>query len=121
MAVVPILYFGGMAFFFFRVGGSMENVSAIGLGPTVLGLGMAVFFFFIPLIIRFMRILPGPRPPLSGGGSDGQDGFDPDAAIARYIASQRSMAQATPSNPAPRPRPMNPAPAKPSGFGRRAR
>ena len=116
---MPVLYFGGLAIFFFRVGGSVENVSAIGLGPTVLGLGTLGFLFCIPAIIKLMRYVPGPRPPRSGDGPDAPEGFDPDAAIARYMAN-RSV-EAVPDTPVPRPVYKGGGPAKPSGFGRRGR
>ena len=125
-ALLPVLYCGGLAVYFLRVsGGSMEGINTIGLGPTILGLGAVGFLFCIPLIMKVMRIMPGPRPPISGGGppKDDDDGFDPDAAIARYMASKRA-AEAAPGTPAPRPAPKNSGyqssgPAKPAGFGRR--
>ena len=116
---MPVLYFGGLAIFFFRVGGSVENVSAIGLGPTVLGLGTLGFLFCIPAIIKLMRYIPGPRPPRSGDGPDEPEGFDPDAAIARYMA--RQSAETIPARPAAPAAPKSAGPAKPSGFGRRSR
>ena len=118
-ALMPVLYCGGLAIFFFRVGGSVEGVSAIGLGPTVLGLGTLGFLFCIPAIIKLMRVIPGPRPPRPGSGQDEPEGFDPDAAIARYMA--RQSAEAVPARPAAPPAPKGTGPAKPSGFGRRTR
>jgi hypothetical protein len=114
---MPVLYFGGLALYFFQVGGSMEGVSAIGLGPTVLGLGTVGFLFCIPAIVKLMRFIPGPRPPRSGDGPDEPEGFDPDAAIARYMAS-RSV-EAAPDAPAPRPAHAGGGPARRAGFGRR--
>jgi hypothetical protein len=118
-ALMPVLYCGGLAIFFFRVGGSVENVSTIGLGPTVLGLGIVGFLFCIPAIVKLMRFIPGPRPPRSGDGPDEPEGFDPDAAIARYMA--RQSAETIPVRPAASPAPKSAGPAKPSGFGRRGR
>ena len=96
----------------------MENANAIGLGPTVLGLGIVGFLFCIPLIIKIMRVLPGRRPPRPGDEPD-DEGFDPDAAIARYKAQQ--SAETIPARPAAPSAPKNGGPAKPSGFGRRSR
>jgi len=118
-ALMPVLYFGGLAIYFFGVGGSVEGVSAIGLGPTVVGLGIVGFLFCIPLIIKVMRFVPGPRPPRPGDGPDEPEGFDPDAAIARYKALQ--SIEAIPARPAPSPAPKSNGLAKPSGFGRRGR
>ena len=93
--LVPVLYCGGLLFYFFHVsGGSIEQAEEIGLGPTILGLAVVGFLFCIPLIIKVGRMLSGPRSPGSGGGPNGptiddDDGFDADAAVARYMA-QRS-------------------------------
>lgn len=114
-----MLYCVGLAVYFFRVAGSGENVSAIGLGPTVLGLGIVGFLFCIPAIIKLMRFIPGPRSPRSGDGPDEPEGFDPDAAIARYMAQQ--SAETIPARPVSQPAPKSAGPAKPSGFGRRGR
>ena len=123
-ALLPVLYCGGLLVYFFRVGGSVEGIQLIGLGPTFLGLGAVGFLFCIPLIMKVMRIMPGPRPPISGGGpskDDDDSGFDADAAIARYMASKRA-AEAAPSIPAPRPAPkssgyQSSGPAKPAEIG----
>ena len=122
-ALVPVLYFGSLLYYFFDVGGgSIENANAIGLGPTLLGLGIVGLIFCIPLAIRIARILNGPRTPGSESGPgrstpDDDDGFDADAVVARYMAQR--PAEAVPSSPAARPAPKGGGPAKPAGFGRR--
>ncbi len=116
---MPVLYCGGLALYFFHVGGSVKGISAIGLGPTVLGLGIVGFLFCIPAIVKLMRFIPGPQPPRSGDGPDETEGFDPDAAIARYMA--RQSAEPSPARPAPPSAPKGSGPARPSGFGRRGR
>ncbi len=88
---MPVLYCGGLALYFFHVGGSVKGISAIGLGPTVLGLGIVGFLFCIPAIVKLMRFIPGPQPPRSGDGPDETEGFDPDAAII-WRGSLRSPA-----------------------------
>jgi len=124
-ALLPVLYFGGLAVYFMRVsGGSMEGIQLLGLGPTIVGLVAVGFLFCIPLILRVGKLFN--RPP--GGGrppkdDDDDSGFDPDAAIARYMASKRTEESSPPiSRPVPRP-PSNggfqSGPAKPAGFGRR--
>ena len=121
--LVPVLYCGGLLFYFFDIsGGSAEGVEAIGLGPTMIGLGAVGLLFCVPLIVKIMRIVSGPRSPGSGPdkpADDDDSGFDADAAIARYMA-QRS-AEAVPSAPAARPaRPAGGSAPRP-GFGRRGR
>jgi len=126
-ALVPILYCGGLAYYFFDVGGSVKEVADIGLGPTVLGLGLVGLIFCIPLILKIARLFSGPRSPGSGNRPDSDEdesGFDADAAIARYMAS-RSAESAAPSAPI-----VSPArgggfgsagPAVRQGFGRKVR
>jgi hypothetical protein len=120
-ALVPILYCGALLFYFFDVGGSVEGVEMLGLGPTLLGLGIVGLLFCIPLVIKIVRIFAAPRSPGSGGGpdkstDDDDNGFDADAAIARYKA-QRSQ-EAAPNAPS-RPAREGGGPAKRAGFGRR--
>jgi len=122
-ALVPVLYFGSLLYYFFDVsGGSIDNANMLGLGPTLLGLGIVGLIFCIPLAIRIARILNGPRTPGSGGGRpapDDDDGFDADAVVARYLAQR--PADAIPNAPAARPAPKDGGPATPTGFGRRTR
>ena len=121
--LVPVLYCGGLLYYFFDIGdGSLEGVEAIGLGPTMIGLGAIGLLFCVPLILKIMRIVSGPRSPGSGPDKpvdDDKTGFDADAAIARYLA-QRSV-EAAPNAPATRPaRPSGGSTPRP-GFGRRVR
>jgi hypothetical protein len=116
---VPVLYFGGLLYYFFDVGGSVQGVKEIGLGPTMVGLGAVTLLFCIPLVIKLVRIFAGPRSPGSGGGSTGDDddGFDADAVVARYMARQSAEAATKPSSA--RPAPGGGGPVKRPGFGRR--
>lgn len=119
-ALMPVLYCGSLAYYFVDTGQSLENISATGMGPTVVGLSAIGFLFTIPLILKVMKLFRGPRAPGSGGRPDEPDdsGFDPDAAIARYMASKQT-ADVAPPAPAPRAIPRSAAPARPTGFGRR--
>jgi hypothetical protein len=123
-ALVPVLYCGGLLYYFFDVGGSVQEAQAIGLGPTLLGLGIIGLLFCIPLIIKIVRIFASPRSPGSGGGPDAsmrddESGFDPDAAIARYMAQRPT--DAVPSAPSARPAQRSSGPVRPTGFGRKIR
>ena len=106
-ALVPIIYCGWLLYYFLDVTGSVHEAVMEGLGPTLVGLGVVGLLFCIPLIVRIVRILSGPRSPGSGGRGgpdeptrDGDGGFDADAAIARYLAQQSTEAPAG-SPPAP--------------------
>ncbi len=123
-AFMPVIYCGGMLFYFLYVsGGSLENVNMLGLGPTLLGLGIVGLIFCIPLAIRLVRLFGGPRTPGSGGpgrsATDDEDGFDADAVVARYMAQRPTEAIAT--SPAAPPTPKGGGPIRPVGFGRRSR
>jgi len=118
--LVPVLYWGGLFYYFFDVAGSVEDAKEIGLYPTLLGLGILGLLFCIPLTLKIVRLVAGPRPPRSGGGStrdDDDDGFDADAAIARYMA-ERSTETVPTAPPSPSRRE---GPGKRPGFGRRTR
>lgn len=125
MALVPVVYCAGLAFYFFDVTGSAEGTWGIGLGPTVLGLGVIGLIFCIPLFIKLFRALSTPAAPKS----DGQGGpktpprkdkdepeFDADAAVARYLARRSAEAAVSPVPSSIR---ETDGPVKSSGFGQR--
>ena len=119
-ALVTVLYFAGLFYYFFDVAGSVENAKLLGLGPTLVEVGAFVLFFLILLIVRIARMAA--RPPSPGsGGNDGSDaskhhdegGFDADAAIARYMASRSIDPPAAPAAHG------GGRPPRPQSFGRR--
>jgi hypothetical protein len=91
-ALVPIVYCGAMIYYFFGVGGSVQGVTAIGLGPTVLGLGAIGLLFCVPLLVRLLKLgatpppKPGARPRFAKNMPVEEETFDADAALARYLA-----------------------------------
>jgi hypothetical protein len=114
------MYCGGLAYYFLDISGSAEEAATIGLGPTVLGLGAVGLLFCIPLIVKIMRIFPGPRSPRSGPDApvgDDDSGAEADAAIARYKA--RQSAQPSSNAPIVSPARAGGKPARQTGFGRR--
>ena len=122
---VPVVWAAGLIYYFVDTSGSIENAETIGLGPTLLGLGLVGILFAIPFIVRVGRIFGGPRSPGSSGHTgpnlptdDGSGGIDTDAAIARYLAS-RSV-ETSPGAPAA-PQPDRDEPAARPSFGRRVR
>ena len=124
-ALVPVLYWGGLFYYFLDVGGSVQEAETIGLGPTLLGLGVVGLLFCIPLVVKIVRIFAGPRSPGSGGRGgpdasthDGDGGFDADAVVARYMA--RRSAEAAPGSAAAPPA-REGGPARRPGFGRKTR
>ena len=116
-AILPVLYCGGLIVYFLDFG-SWQDIMDIGLGPTVLGLGLVGLLFCIPLILKIVRIFARPRSPGSGPDKpDDESGFDADAAIARYLAQRSAEAGPSPSA-APRAQ-QNRGPAKRASFGRK--
>ena len=121
--LVPIVYCGGLIYYFLDLSGSVHEAEAIGLGPTLLGLTVVGLLFCIPLVVKIVRILVEPRSPGSGGSGQGasthggKEGFDPDAAVARYLA-QRS-ADPTPGSSTTPPAHDTGGPTPRPSFGRK--
>lgn len=102
---IPVLYCGGLVIYF----SGLEQYTGVpvsnAVGPTMLGLGAIGLLFFIPLVLRIVRLVRGTGAPEAGGGGrageapkdEGSD-FDPDAAIARYLA-QRGSGPRDPASP----------------------
>jgi hypothetical protein len=125
-ALVPIIYCCALLYYFFDMSGSVENAEMIGLGPTMLGLGIVSLLFCIPLLIKLVRIFAKPRLPGSGGpdtsARDEETGAEADAAIARYKARQSAPAASNTPIVSPARASSGPAssgPTKRPGFGRR--
>ncbi|GAA0563338.1 hypothetical protein GCM10008942_09720 [Rhizomicrobium electricum] len=115
-ALLPILYCAGLLYYFLDLSGSVQEAEEVGLGPTVLGLGVVGLLFSIPLIIRVVRLVGRARARGPGDDEPGSGRtVDADAAIARYKARQAEERDRTPVAPPPR------TPAPRSGFGRRNR
>ena len=114
--LIAALYCGGLLIYFYHVGGSVQGVIDLGLGPYMLGLAIVGLIFCIPLLVALIRILirPRPRGPSGRGPDDDGNGFDADAVVARYIAERSAQAAAPPS-------PTRNGAPKPTGFGRRNR
>jgi hypothetical protein len=112
---MPVLYCGILIYYFLDISGSLRGAKTIGLTPTLLGLGVVGLLFCIPLIVTLMRMFSGPRSPESGPNASGDDnGFDADAAVARYMAQQPAKGtSAAPSY-------GRGGPVKRSSFGRRS-
>jgi hypothetical protein len=122
-ALLPVLYCGGLLYYFLGVGGSVQGIKDIGLGPTVLGLAAVGVLFCIPLALKIARLFRGPRLGSGGGAPKDKDNDDDDggaaadAAIARYMAWKSTEAATGASTPAPRP--VSGGPARRQGFGRK--
>ena len=121
-ALAPVLYCGGLLYYFIDVSGSPHEAETNGLGPTLLGLGIVGLLFCIPLVVKIVGIFAEPRSPGSGGpgGPDASThdrGIDADAVVARYIA--RRSAPAAPAAPTAPPASEGGAPAIGASFGRK--
>jgi hypothetical protein len=124
VALVPVLYCGGLIYYFLDASGSVEEAKTIGLGPTLLGLGVFGLLFCIPVIVKIVWMFAGPRSPASSGRRgpdaskhDGEGAFDADAVIARHMA--RRSADAAPGSAAALPAPGDGGPAGRASFGRK--
>lgn len=122
-AAIPVLYCGGLLLHFNGVRTMFGGMVDGALGPTMLGLGAIGLLFLILLLLRIVRLFGGKGTPDAGGGpadkapkEEGSD-FDPDAALARYMARRGSGGHGPASPHAP---PGSAGPARQAGgFGRR--
>ncbi|WHU02785.1 MULTISPECIES: hypothetical protein [unclassified Sphingomonas] len=108
LSLLPLVYIGGLLFYFTGFSGWSEGPLASGLGPTVLGLGAIGLLFCIPLVIRLLKLTITPRGPNPGKGIDlpEEPAFDADAALARYLARKaagQGSAEIPHAEDAPRP------------------
>ncbi|MEY4269132.1 MAG: hypothetical protein RLZZ58_348 [Pseudomonadota bacterium] len=126
--LVPLVYFGGLIFYFARVGGgSLQGVIAIGLGPTVVGLSALGLLFSIKPLLMLLRLVSGVAGGPTKGPSRGVDDgagtathgdFDADDAIARYLAKRPEAAETAPAAAPHAPETPPAAPPRPA-FGRK--
>lgn len=95
---IPVLFCGGLLLYFNGVRNSFGGLVDGALGPTMLGLGAIGLLFLIPLLLKIIRLLGGKGAPAAGGGGADEtpreeaSDFDPDAALARYMARRSSGA-----------------------------
>ncbi len=102
LMLLPLLYFGGLIYYFSGVGGgTLQGIADIGLGPTVLGLAFIGLLFTIKPVMMLIRLLAGmgsarPQPAVAHGTSGSSEegalagSFDADDAIARYMARRNA-------------------------------
>ena len=112
-AAVPVIYCGGLVYYFLSSSGSMDDAVTTGLGPTIVGLGAVGLLFAIPLLVKIVGAFSGAgsRARVKSSASETEEEFDADAVLARYKAKQSSAAPTFEAN----------APAaQRSTFGRRA-
>ncbi|WP_260582850.1 hypothetical protein [Sphingopyxis sp. PET50] len=111
-ALIPVAWIGYLLWHFMRVGGnSMDEVVGIGLGPTVAGLAIVGLLFLIGPLLKLIRAASGTsRVPGAGVRIDvdppATEGFDADAALARYMAQRAEAPPALEEAPPPAPRPQ---------------
>lgn len=124
-ALLPLVYFGGMIYYFSGVGGgTIQGIVDIGLGPTVAGLTIVGLLFTIqPLVMIFRLFFGTPSTARQGASASSIDaasdtGFDADDAIARYLA-KRGTGDAEPLSSMPSADTPTPQPPR-AGFGRKA-
>jgi hypothetical protein len=110
-ALIPVVYCGGLFLYFNDVRDSAGGLLDDGLGPTILGLGALGLLFTLPVVLKILRLLGSPASPaIPTGGSAGEEAsdFDPDAALARYMARRNAPDPAS-----------SPPQTRPGGFGRK--
>jgi len=94
-SLIPLLFIGGLLLYLNNVSNAFGGLLDSQLKPTMFGLGAIGLLFLILFLWRLRRFAAPPAPPRSGssGGTDDplegeRSDFDPDAAIARYMAKR---------------------------------
>jgi hypothetical protein len=130
-ALVPVLWFGGLAYYFYGTNQAMGGAAASELGPTIIGLGAIGILFCIPVVWKIIKAISGSsgaKPARTiGTAAEAESDFDADAALARYLARKNAEPGAPPlwaDTPPPRTAdPVREAPAAPPAarptFGRK--
>lgn len=119
MALVPVLWFGGLALYFNHVRNLGGGLFDGALGPTIVGLGALGLLFLVLFLWRLRRTAAPPAPPKSGLGpmdaalEETKSDFDPDAAIARYLARRSAGGPGAGSTS------EGDGPVRPGSFGRK--
>lgn len=126
---IPLVYFGGMIYYFSQVGGgTIQGIVDIGLGPTVAGLTIVGLLFCIQPAIMLIRLaIPSPAPRTVGHSAADEPltsgGFDADDAVARYLAKRAAGPELVPELAHDRGRETGPSEAPPAprpAFGRKS-
>jgi hypothetical protein len=119
MALLPILWIGGLLLYLNNVRGAFGGLLDGALGPTLMGLGTVLIIFVFLFVLKFWRAA---TPPATGGGSgsggaleEEKSDFDPDAALARYMARRNGE----PGAPPPTFGGGGGGSPRPGGFGRK--
>lgn len=120
-AAIPVIYCGGFLLYFGGVRNAFGGMVDRQLGPTMLGLAAFGLLFLILFAVKILKLFRGAGAPGAGTGGGRPDKapkeegseFDPDAAIARYLA-QRGSGPRDPASPH-----GGGGPVRPGGFGRR--
>ena len=90
LGVIPVIWFAGLAIYFYRVNQALGGMAAKQLMPTIIGLGAISLLLSLPLVIKLIRLASGTAAKPKGGKAPGKEDaargdFDADAAIARYL------------------------------------
>lgn len=102
LGIVPIFGFGGLAIYLYRVNDSMGGVASQQLMPMVYALGAISLLFCLPILFRLLRLA---KPKSGKAPDDACGGFDPEAAISRYLENKAAGGASfeMPESAAPRP------------------
>lgn len=124
-ALLSLIYCAHFLYYYVGLSGPVSEAEKASLGPVLLILAVGGLLCGILLLWRGARIFSRPRAPVEAKArvyrqpDNSDDGFDADAVVARYLATQspEPAADIAPMAAAPVPT----ATAKPVSFGRRGR
>ena len=117
-ALLPILYIGGLLLYFSRFNNATYGLFDRALSPTIFGLAAIGLVFVLLFALKLWRMSRPAAPPQSGGGTgaafeEEKSDFDPDAALARYMARRNAGGTGPAAFVSPEDRPP------PGSFGRK--
>ena len=103
-ALLPVAYCAWLLNHFWGVAGSIEEVQALGLGPTMLGLALVGGLFCVAFLVKLVRIFVQMRSPApiehrsaTASARDNNETSDADAVLARYMAQRSTEPTSTSS------------------------
>lgn len=92
-AFLPILYIGGFLLYFSSFNRATYGLFSRELSPTIFGLAAIGLVFVLLFALKLWRLATPPAPPRDRVGARTEatleaekSDFDPDAALARYMA-----------------------------------
>lgn len=96
-AALPVLFCGGLLFYFSTVRGAFGGLLDGQLGPTMFGLGVFFVLFLVVFLLKLWKLAGGasrastPAARAAAAVDAARSDFDADAAFERYMARRGDL------------------------------